>query len=384
MKSTLIYIDNLERHSFYKRLMDALKDEKKFLILTNKLSVYLKTKGEHTTYLLKNIQHPHAKSAKNLQDTLSVAGEYHSLEAAQYISKCVNETLEYVYARHNFEMVFVFNATTTMGKTLGDFCKEKKIALKCIEISNLPNKLFADALGVNAKSSLYEHPEVLDTCAVSEKEFSDWKERYILQKTKPPQAKNKTAVRFLIVLDYFGFWFLNLLQEDFRNPLKVLKNKLFNKMEKTFPHADLDGEYIFFPLQVSKDSQLILNSDVDNVEALKKIKKRFPHAKVLVKIHPAEESQEFIKQVEEMQDEFVKIISNDTSALIKNAKLVVTINSTVGLEAMILGKDVEVLGRAIYSNFHHERLKSYICRYLINIDYFCGHVEVHEARRLYA
>lgn len=61
---------------------------------------------------------------------------------------------------------------------------------------------------------------------------------------------------------------------------------------------------------------------------------------------------------------------------------VVTINSTVGLEALILDKEVEVLGRAVYSHFDHERLKAYVCRYLINIDYFDDEVNPHEAARL--
>lgn len=103
----------------------------------------------------------------------------------------------------------------------------------------------------------------------------------------------------------------------------------------------------------------------------------------MIKPHPAEENTEFIKQIESLEDIRTKIVSNDTNELIKNAKIVCTINSTVGLEAMILGKEVKVFGRALYAGFTHERLKSYICGYLVNIDYFDGEVKQSEANRLY-
>ena len=41
-----------------------------------------------------------------------------------------------------------------------------------------------------------------------------------------------------------------------------------------------------------------------------------------------------------------------------------TINSTVGMEAKLYHKPVEVLGRAFYQHFDHERLKKYLHHYL--------------------
>jgi len=56
--------------------------------------------------------------------------------------------------------------------------------------------------------------------------------------------------------------------------------------------------------------------------------------------------------------------------LMQNAKIVVTINSTAGLEAKILGCDVKVLSKAIYQDFDETRLRKYIMKHLIDIDYF--------------
>jgi len=382
MNKTLIYIDNLERYTFYTRLMDALQDDEVFIILTNKLSIYMQVKEKHKSYLLKNNRSAVAYS-EDLESTLSVACNYHTLKKAKEISSTVNAALLDIVEKEKFKMVFVFNGTTTIGKTIGDFCKNRDIAIRFIEISNLPNKLFVDSKGTNAQSFIYETPQLLDDDRVDDREFLKWKEIYIQTKSAPKQAKNKTKIRYMMIVDYLGYYFFNILQEDFRNPLKVLKNKILNNRVQQFPNYSLDEEYIFFPLQVSNDSQIILNSDVDNIGAINSIKKKYPLYKVYIKPHPAEENSSFITQIESMQNDNVRIVLNDTNELIINAKKVITINSTVGLEAMIFNKEVEVLGRALYSEFTNERLKSYICRYLINIDYFDGRISREEARRLY-
>jgi len=60
----------------------------------------------------------------------------------------------------------------------------------------------------------------------------------------------------------------------------------------------------------------------------------------------------------------------NTFSLIDKSHLVITINSTVGLEALILEKNFEVLGRAFYKNFTQKHIEMYILNYLIDIDYF--------------
>ena len=56
--------------------------------------------------------------------------------------------------------------------------------------------------------------------------------------------------------------------------------------------------------------------------------------------------------------------------LLRQAEAVVTINSTVGLEAMLLEKPLTVLGRSHYYNLTPKQLRQYIMYYLLPIDYF--------------
>jgi len=66
--------------------------------------------------------------------------------------------------------------------------------------------------------------------------------------------------------------------------------------------------------------------------------------------------------------------------------MVVTINSTVGLEALLYGKKVVSLGRCFYKEFDQARLLKYIHSFLIDgIDYFgSGEISTLSARNVFA
>lgn len=126
-------------------------------------------------------------------------------------------------------------------------------------------------------------------------------------------------------------------------------------------------------MQVSDDSQIKLNSDISNLEALKIALKMAQKKGVplVVKLHPAEADLDFIEKVFTLSrnDSFM-ITDLPGNHLIENAEEVVVINSTIGLEALILEKKLTILGRTFYKNFDIQRIKSYICHYLVDIDYF--------------
>ena len=88
-------------------------------------------------------------------------------------------------------------------------------------------------------------------------------------------------------------------------------------------------------------------------------------------MHPAEKDVDIIKKVLKFREKYkFKIITDNTFQVIANAEKIITINSTVALEAMILDKPVEILGRSYYKFFNQNRIKNYILGYLENIDFF--------------
>jgi capsular polysaccharide export protein len=136
---------------------------------------------------------------------------------------------------------------------------------------------------------------------------------------------------------------------------------------------DLGVEYNFYPTQVTNDTQIHLNSNVNNLEALQIAidDSNANGKKLFVKIHPAEQNVQTIRAYKdlELQQKLI-LVSNNTVDLIKSANKIFTINSTVGLEALIYQKDLTVLGRALYKNMTIDDVNDYIHGFLVDIDYF--------------
>ncbi len=134
-----------------------------------------------------------------------------------------------------------------------------------------------------------------------------------------------------------------------------------------------NGKYIFFPMQVSNDSQLLFNSPLNNVEGIKYCIKRGleNNLDVVVKPHPAEINEIIFQQLRALQQSYsFSIVLEPTMKILEYASEVITLNSTVGLEAMIIGKKVTFLGNTFYSFFNEQSLRHYIMGYLVDVDYF--------------
>lgn len=149
-----------------------------------------------------------------------------------------------------------------------------------------------------------------------------------------------------------------------------LKTKIINSTA-----IDIYKEkYVFVPLQVSNDTQIIINSDVSLKYLIDYAYEyaKYSSIKVVIKPHPAERNDNILRYVNLLKEKNNNIIvSNDnTMKLIENSELVITINSTVGLEAMIVGKKIKFLGYSFYSKFNNNRLINYIMSFLKNVDYF--------------
>jgi capsular polysaccharide export protein len=120
-----------------------------------------------------------------------------------------------------------------------------------------------------------------------------------------------------------------------------------------FKEFDLSKDYFFVPFQVNFDSQVIINSPrVNSMEAFYRLLERAIDVMgegspvFLVKEHPSD-----VRTYPELHCKNPKIIfvNNNTEELIENAQAVITLNSSVGIEAVLLSKRVIVLGSACYS-----------------------------------
>ena len=157
---------------------------------------------------------------------------------------------------------------------------------------------------------------------------------------------------------------------------------LFKSHQNNNNIADFSGEgwhnlvpesYVFIPLQVSNDTQILLNSSVTNLDLIKMLlsETRYSKTKFVVKFHPCDQQ----GQVENILDilkneERFTINQGPTFSLIRGASKVITINSTVGLEAKILGREVSFLGKTLFDSLNQVTAKIYAFYHLIDVDYF--------------
>lgn len=391
MKKIVILIDNIERANFYANFISGCLSFS-YSIVTNRPSVYLyinhkliDSNNDNVEVLLlspskvtKNfIKSPHLFN----RCVHVVRGSQTKEKAAQVYTQAFENLQRIFLERRDIYLALAFNGNYALTMAFSDFFENQNIDVMYSEISNLPGKVIFDPCGVNAQSLLFSTPEYLDNLKeVSEEEHLSWLKQYEEYKATPiPQSKINVLSYASNLLDQIG-WSLKFGFNVDSDGLygKIKKFFLINQARKfisNLPDTDdcLVGQYVFFPTQVKSDSQLIVNSDIDNIGALKFAIElaRKKGLNLIVKVHPAEKDPSIISEYISLRAKYGFIIVNsNTTELIKGASSIVTINSTVGLESLMYGKKVHVLGRAIYSSFCYERTKKYIHRYLVNFDYY--------------
>lgn len=393
MKKIIILIDNIERAIFYFNFIRGAKSYT-YQIYTNKPSVKFYIHFLLIKNNIKNVSVAFLKLEKNsdhfsnqipkhthISKCVHVVRGTQTIDKANLIYSNIKEALEIDFIKEpNIHLVLLFNGNYALTKAFSDFFCDQNIRVLFNEISNLPAKVIFDPCGVNAQSYLFDNPEFLDLYpTVSDDVHFAWLSQYEDYKLKSiPQSRLNISAIYANIFDHL-FWIcgvgFNVESVGFISKLSNFFNRKKVKNVTEFISSDIlpNDNYVFFPTQVKNDSQLIINSEIDNIAGIKRAneianKKAF---KLVVKIHPAENSPDILYIYETLKSKYNCIFSNhNTNELIKNAQIVVTINSTVGLESLLYGKETIVLGRAIYSKFDFERVKKYIHHYLVNFDYY--------------
>ena len=114
----------------------------------------------------------------------------------------------------------------------------------------------------------------------------------------------------------------------------------------------LPQRYVFIPFQDDRDTQVRLFSPwIDDMRQLFALGKRLSEEcgiVVVFKEHPS--SREHYPELHAQANERLLFANgNATQELIQNSEFVLTINSTVGLESVLLGKPVITLGQAFFN-----------------------------------
>ena len=133
-----------------------------------------------------------------------------------------------------------------------------------------------------------------------------------------------------------------------------LTARVNHKKRKAFVQSKLPKRYIFVPFQVPHDTQIVCYSpwihsmEMLFTEVMTAIEKlNDPELKVVFKEHPS--WHKHYSHLYKKHPQAVFANGNVTADLIDSAEAVITINSTVGLEALLVGRRVITLGLACYN-----------------------------------
>lgn len=385
-KLILVYVSAVEKLHFFLRFKSVSEfSGYDFKVLTHSASIkvcYPKAK------LIK-----YTKKAPVSQSVLSLIKDSLEWKASAELDECRVEggwqscydIVEEYHGQYEKVFCFLWNGSTLMEALIGEISKQLEIECRYFEIGNFPGKIFVDPLGVNCKASI-SNVEYLRKYYFNEdgrRHRLAWLEAYRKNASvthRVRQASNITKINGWFVVDWI--WsFINKPAVRLGSISSKVKAKLKNRIPMPVSAKRYGGGFIFYPCQVSSDSQLLLNSNHNNIDALKLLASKTSEqddVAVVVKLHPAEPDFNEIEKIVRFCEANGFIISDrSVPDLIESAVEIVTINSTVGLQGLLFEKPVKILGLALYKDYLLDDLLIYITEYLLDVEYFgVGNIEL--------
>jgi len=369
------------------------------LVLHYRSFLYLKKKGLNVYMLDSFVRPKEVKNAKPAGELLSRLLEFDKAAKRITLNKVRNQyERAFCGIRHYFnhmqsDICFVWNGYFSIPSMFVKIAKRLGKKVYFFELSNIKGRFLMDSDGLNIDSSLmHENIDAYHADYSRIKKFVCW---YTADKERshcPPQSRWKVDFQGC-VLDWFhNLCNVNRCVYEIRNAPFV---EVINEVRRRRPGIHYDGYdfrkrkngFIFFPMQVKGDIQMILFSRLSQEEALRKAVSIAGDAGVdlLVKPHPAEKDARVWDTLASVRrnNNNVSIVNENTFLLIKYSRAVITVNSTVGIEALMYYKPVIVLGDAFYRNLTVDNIQEspsiekiekfldyYIFEYLIEGDYY--------------
>ncbi|HYS66146.1 MAG TPA: capsular biosynthesis protein [Paraburkholderia sp.] len=394
----VIVIDSMERYYFARRLVHTVRHEFSFLFLTSEPLAHagLVMAGHESIYLRRRALHmggyDGGMDMSHYERSIEVLNAQIGTAQALLDSAAVFRTVSDLLRVRKATACLMWNGQQLVCRAVSHACLIHGVPTRFLELSNLPGKLFVDSMGVNALSSISNDPALIDRLPMpSEEKHRRWLLHYEEYKARPlPQSRTSLKRKGVSLLNYVLKFATRGVGRKRIATVRASNAAKMPMQASQLSAADLAARrYVFLPLQVSGDTQIKLHSDVDNLEAIQAAFQFASNASadLIVKIHPAEIDASVIDEIVALQDVYhFEIADAPTVELIRHAEAVVTINSTVGLEALLYGKEVVALGRCFYKEFDRSRLMKYIHGFLVDgVDYFgTGPISPGAARRVLA
>lgn len=374
-RAVVVYSYGLFDYHFFNRLRPGLSARGWTVVtVTHLLSVWLRARWSgHACILLRPAPASSTPRACFNNSHERRAGLISAKDAGRFETSAL-DGLERAHRRHSATAVALWNGLGLGGQVATHFAKVHGLARLYVELGNLDSKLFIDPEGVNAASLISRQPETLDTYGVTDAEIEAWRADFIgRSRTAPkiPQAVRLLRINPWFLVDRIGAEILRI-PRPITIPLhRRLLSHLRLMRRRPTPCPPTPRDYVFLPLQVSTDTNLLLFSQYDNQGAIEYAARLAGELGVnlVVKPHPAERDTRLLARLAEICSRAGHTWTcANTTDLLLGARRVVTINSTVGLLALALDRPTTILGDGLYSRFTQTQAVSFVMRHLVDMD----------------
>ena len=253
--------------------------------------------------------------------------------------------------QQQIDAIFLWNGSGLVSSTAIFLAQDKGLKTVFGENGYFYNTIQLDTEGVNQASSITAKiAKAYRSVVLEAAKLQQLRELIDAYRNNTPveYAKNPSKVKPAWSARISGE-LNNLLETDFKTP------KSLNRNIPSDPGI-LPDKTIFIPFQVVKDSQLLLYSPLvgndmelflSNCHAA--VKAVAGDYKIVVKLHPADVNNVDYTNLVERYPDVIFLKDYPSNQLIQSASLIITINSTVGVEALIHEKPVITLGDNFYN-----------------------------------
>jgi hypothetical protein len=226
-----------------------------------------------------------------------------------------------------------------------------------VENSYLINESVKGAADLNVSEQVRGY--IADTLKTSQISIPT-KDQHQYQQALKKVVNVKNIVRLLEKLYLrhikgYRFGFQNIFQHAGKHLQMLLNSYLFNFIYTNDLHT---APYVYYPLHVPGDIALTLRSPKNTNQLLlvEHLSRCIPHGyKLVIKEHPAKIGASSFIQMYSLLRRRKNILLLDGTKnnfdILKNASLVISVNSKSGAEALLLKRPLIVLGNAFYKNF---------------------------------
>lgn len=293
---------------------------------------------------------------------------------------------EKIISERNIQYVLYENVSNTFSHLAWTVCQQNNLKYIGVGGSRLPGRfsISSDPLNDNAAYEIFEKihagsmkiPEgvltwcddylnniehvVPDYMKINGLDNTGLLRKYFKMETL---YKVKKTARFVFNDSYYSFQTGN----PFFTYLCLFKRNVYRKIKlqflKNYYDEVVEGEdYLLYPMHFHPESStsILSGSYLDEYEVIRNIAFNLPEGvKLYVKDHISAwgyPSIEFYRKLKKLPNVRVLHPNAPTKVLIKKSLAVITLTSTVGYEALLLGKKVFLFGRVFYG-FHKNVVK---------------------------